>query len=64
VGGLGGGPLLGSAGGKSSLIEIVATGAATMKMIRSTSMTSTKGVTFISALVATVNFDPLAGPES
>jgi hypothetical protein len=46
------------------LIEIVATGAATMKMIRSTSMTSTNGVTFMSALLATVNFDPLAGPES
>src|SRR5579875_1394501 len=36
------------AGGRSMRIEVVARGATTMKMISSTSMTSTNGVTFMS----------------
>src|SRR5665213_4590219 len=42
---LGGG---GVAGGRSMRMETVARGATTMKMIKSTSITSTKGVTFMS----------------
>ena len=46
--GLGSLGLGGTAGGRSSAIETVAIGAATMKMISSTSMMSTNGVTLIS----------------
>ncbi len=45
-GGLGDG--LATAVGRSTLIDTEASGAATMKMISRTSMTSTKGVTLIS----------------
>ena len=48
VGGLGLVLLAGWAGGRSSLMDRVARGAVTMKMISRTSMTSTNGVTLMS----------------
>ncbi|MNL74471.1 hypothetical protein D3C87_2001150 [compost metagenome] len=48
TGGLGGTSTF-RAGGMSSLIEVVAIGTATMKMISSTSRMSTNGVTLMSA---------------
>jgi hypothetical protein len=48
TGGLGG-IAVSLAGGMSSLIEVVAIGTATMKMISSTSRMSTNGVTLMSA---------------
>ncbi|MNS81060.1 hypothetical protein D3C72_1147610 [compost metagenome] len=54
----------GVAGGRSSLIDTVARGAATMKMISSTSMMSTNGVTLMSAFCSIVLPPWPAGPES
>src|SRR5690606_28316121 len=65
VGGGGGGSFGsgGIGGGRSRRIDTVASGAETMKMMSSTSMTSTKGVTLISAFWETGS--PLPdGPES
>src|SRR5690606_12510337 len=54
----------GTAGGRSSRIDTVAIGAATMKMISSTSMMSTNGVTLMSAFCSMVWPLPPPGPES
>jgi len=48
----------GIAGGRSSLIDTVAAGIDTMKMIRSTSITSTKGVTLMSLFWPRSNLPP------
>src|SRR5262245_2533297 len=50
TGSTGGGVVSGLGGGRSSLMFTVASGAATMKMMSSTSITSTNGVTLISLL--------------
>jgi hypothetical protein len=45
-------------------MDTVASGAATMKMISSTSITSTKGVTLMSEFCCVTYFFPPPGPES
>jgi hypothetical protein len=52
-----------TAGGRSTSIDTVARGAATMKMMSKTSITSTNGVTLISLFCSMVSLDP-EGPES
>ena len=54
---------LAAAGGRLMCTETEASGAATMKMMRSTSITSTKGVTLMSWFISTSNLPP-PGPES
>jgi hypothetical protein len=51
------------AGGRSILIAVVASGIETMKMIKSTSITSTKGVTLISAFWPRLYFSPFLPPS-
>src|SRR5471030_486373 len=53
----------GVAGGRSRRMDTVARGATTMKMINSTSITSTKGVTFMSLFCPRSNLPP-PPPES
>src|ERR1022692_236508 len=48
----------GVAGGRSRRMDTVASGATTMKMIKSTSITSTKGVTFMSLSCPRSNLPP------
>jgi len=55
---------LATAVGSTTSIETDASGAATMKMIRRTSMTSTKGVTLISLFCSTWYLSPPPEPES
>ena len=51
------------AGGRSSLIDTVAAGMATMKMMRSTSITSTNGVTLMSLFWPRSNLPPPEPPS-
>ncbi len=53
----------GAAGGRSTLIATVAAGIETMKMINSTSITSTNGVTLMSEFWPIEYLSPLAPPS-
>src|SRR3569832_458622 len=60
----GGGPLGSSGGGRSSFSEAVDDGMDTMKMISSTSMMSTNGVTLMSAFCSITYLSPPPTPDS